>query len=356
MNVHRLAVWLSRRGHQIILYGNPNSTLYDRCRSDNIKVHPLISHSKFTDIFRARKLARMLRRDNARIVILHMNKNFLLASLARRLSGGFFKFIYMQQMHVGPSKRDFYHNWLYNHLDTWIAPLPFLKKAATDKTNIPENRFEIIPHGFDVSRYTANQPDRLAARQKLNLPGNALIAGVVGRLDPKKGQHILIEACHRLRQKGHELHLLFVGDPSIGEETGYDAQLKQLVDKYGLTSQTHFRSFTSEVEYAFAALDIFTLTSKSETYGMVTLEAMASGLPVVGTREGGTADIIDDGRTGLLVDPYDPDQLAGALEKLIKDPPLAQKLGEAARAEAVANYSYQHECDLLEKLFEKLTG
>lgn len=356
MNVHRLAVWLTKRGHRIILYGNPASELYNKCRANNIETRPLVSRSKFRDIFIARKLARMLRQDNARIVMLHMNKNFLLTALAKRFSGGFFKFAYMQQMHVGPSKKDFYHNWLYRHLDIWIAPLPFLQKAALEKTAIPPEKFEIIPHGIDIDPFTTRQPDKPSARGKLNLPENVLVAGVIGRLDPKKGQHILIEACHKLRQKGHQLNLLFVGDSSAGEQTGYDTHLRQLVDEYGLTSQTYFRPFLAAVEYAFASLDIFVLTSRSETYGLVTLEAMASGLPVVGTREGGTPDIITDGVTGLLVDPFDSDQLAGALTRLITDRPLAEKLACAARAEATARYSYQHQCDLLERLFERLTG
>lgn len=354
MNVMRLAGWLTERGHHVVLYGNPCGLLFQRFKQQGLEVRPLVSSSKFGDIFLASALAKNLRQDNARIVILHMNKNFLLTALAKKLSLGYFKFLYLQQMHVGPSKKDIYHNWLYRQLDIWIAPLSVSKAAVIEKTNIPSEKIEVIPHGIDTEPFTLRKPDKSEARQKLGLPQDAFIVGVVGRLDPKKGQHVLIEACRRLRQKNHLLQVLFVGDASLNEQTGYPEYLEKLTREYGLTGDVHFRPHLSDVEVAFAAMDIFTLTSRSETYGMVTLEAMASGLPVIGTAEGGTVGIIEPDLNGLLVRPFDADELAAALLRLLEDRELAQRIGQRAAADAAGKYSYQHQCDLLENLFDRL--
>ncbi|UCE25702.1 MAG: glycosyltransferase family 4 protein [Candidatus Zixiibacteriota bacterium] len=354
MNVHRLALWLKKRGLHIIFYGNPLSVLFQKLQAENIAVRSLVSKSKFNDIFIARSLGRTIKSDNVSIAVLHLNKNFLLTALARRFSGNSFKMIYMQHMHVGPAKKDFFHNWLYRHLDRWVTPLPLFKNALTEKTNIPPEKIEIIPLGIELERFIDHKPNQSRAREELDLPADVTIAGVVGRLDPKKGQHILIEACHRLHQQGKKLHLLIVGDKSLHEETGYAERLAELVSRYELNDYVHFRPHITDIQYAYSAMDIFTLTSKSETYGMVTIEAMACGLPVIGTDEGGTKDIINDGQSGLLVEPYHAEKLQQALSQLTDNPSLARRLAGRARKDAIDKYSHHRQCDLLENLFEKL--
>ena len=354
MNVFRLALWLKMRGRKIILYGHPDAVLYDNCRKESIEVRELRSRSKFGDLFLAYRLARQLKKDKARIAVLHMNKNFLLMTLAKALSGNYFNLIYMQHMHVGASKRDPYHHWVYSQLDAWVTPLDLFKDDVAHKTRINRERIEVIPFGIELEQFTDHKPSKTVARKRLQIPSDVLVAGVVGRLDPKKGQHVLIEACHKLHQQGHQLHLLLVGDKSKNEETGYAERLHEMVAEYGLSDFVHFRSYMADIEYAFAAMDIFALTSKSETYGMVTIEAMASGLAVIGTAEGGTVDIIDDGVNGLLVEPLDVEQLRQALLKLITDREFAARISSRAREDALAKYSHRHQCDLLESLFDRL--
>ncbi len=354
MNVHRLAVRLKRRGHSVVLYGNPMSILYQKLQAENIRVRPVISRSKFMDIFLAFTLARMIKQDQADIVVLHTNKNFLLTTLAKIVTRRSFKFVYMQHMHVGGTKKDWFHNWEYGHLDCWIAPLPGFKTILEQKTNLPPHKIAVIPLGIEIERFTDGKPERAEARRRLGLPADATIAGVVGRLDPKKGQHILIEACHEVRREGHNLQVLVVGDKTAGEETGYAEGLQQLTREHELQNFVHFRPHLDEIEYAYAAMDIFTLTSKSETYGMVTLEAMVSGLPVIGTSAGGTRDIIDDAHNGLLVRPYDAGHLAEAIIRLLDEGEFARGLARQARRDVIAKYSSHRQCDMLEGLFARL--
>ncbi|UCG61734.1 MAG: glycosyltransferase family 4 protein [Candidatus Zixiibacteriota bacterium] len=354
MNVHRLAVRLKRRGYRVVLYGNPLSILYQKLQSENIRVRSVISRSKFRDIFLAFVLARMVRQDEVDIVVLHLNRNFLLTTLAKIIARRPFKFVYMQHMHVGGTKKDWFHNWEYGKLDCWIAPLPGFKTILGQKIKLPPHKIEVIPLGIEVECFTDSKPDRAEARLRLNLPADVPVAGVVGRLDPKKGQHILIEACHQVRQEGHDLHVLLVGDKTASEETGYAEQLQQLTRDHELQDFVHFRPHMDDIEYAYAAMDIFTLTSKSETYGMVTLEAMASTLPVIGTAAGGTRDIIDDAHNGLLVRPYDAGHLAGAITRILTEGEFARGLARQARRDVIAKYSSHRQCDMLEGLFVRL--
>jgi glycosyltransferase involved in cell wall biosynthesis len=98
------------------------------------------------------------------------------------------------------------------------------------------------------------------------------------------------------------------------------------------------------------------MSSHAEAYGMVTIEAMASGLPVIGTKNGGTPELLENGELGLLVEPKDERQLAEALGRLYADQKLRSALGVKARQVALAKYSYQTQCELIEQLLEKLIG
>lgn len=353
MNVFRLAVWMIERGWPIIIYCYPDSPLDRACREKNIPVRTLVSDSKWGDLKLVRLLVRQLDSDGARTIIFHVNRNFQLAVLTKRFSRSKIRLFYVQHMHMGGSRRDFFHSWLYRHLDGWIAPLPMFRTALMEKTDIPSDKIHVIPFGIELDRFSTGLPDKTAARDKLNLPADAYIAGVVGRLDPKKCQHVLVEACALLHCQNVKIHLLIVGDKSLGEEAGYAERLYQSVEQHGLTNYVHFVPHFEEIEQAYAAMDLFVLTSKSETYGMVTIEAMASGLPVIGTNDGGTVDILDDGKTGLLVEPLNVENLADAILKIHGQPELALNLARSARQVALSRYSHHNQCELLERLLGK---
>lgn len=354
INVYRLSRWLKNRGHEVILYGYEDSPLYKACRDDGLEVRPLNSHSKFSDISLSIKLARMFRDDKVGLVISHLNNKFLLVTLAKLLAGNSLVLAYYQHMHVGVDKKDFFHSWLYNQLDYWITPVPILGRNVLDKTNVKAEIIRIIPFGIEMAPFSINQPDKFEARKKFNLPPEATIAGVVGRIDPKKGQHILIEAAKKVHQAGYPIHVAIIGGNTLNEKTGYDQKLHQLTAQLELNDYVHFLGHQHETEQAFAVLDIFCMTTGSETYGMVTIEAMASGLPVIGTNDGGTVDLLDEGKTGYLVKPFDPDELAMRIIYCLNHHEETLQVGQNAQKEALSKYSHERQLDLLEVLFDEI--
>jgi glycosyltransferase involved in cell wall biosynthesis len=180
------------------------------------------------------------------------------------------------------------------------------------------------------------------------------VAGLIGRLDPKKGQDIAIKAMATLNRSGHRLHLLLIGDQSFAEGDAYALEIHQLVDELRMNDYVHFFPHQANVEWAYAALDVFVLASKSECYGMVTVEALVSGLPVIGTNDGGTISLIDHGRNGFLVAPRDVDALANALTTLLENRDQALRMGASAQEEAVMKYSHISQCESWERMFENL--
>ncbi len=357
MNVLSLAHRMHERHWPVVIYGRSDSTLAEHARAEGIRFSHLRSQFKFGDILNARRLARAMADDGIEVLINNLNRDIFLSVLAKRFMRKPLRLLYYQHMQLGVDKRDRFHTWLYGNLDGWIAPLPGFVASLESRTKLDINKAHVIPFGIDIQRFTSSssrEDTMRQARQELALPQDALIVGVVGRLDPKKGQHTLIEALAVLKDEHPNLHILILGDKTHGEAAGYERRLQQLTRELGLSERVHFRPHRVEVETAYGALDIFTLTSESETYGMVTLEAMASGVPVIGTNAGGTRELIEDGVSGLLYDYEDTAGLANCLKRLINDTDLSSTLSKSAGAKIQEGFSYQRQCQLLERLIDKL--
>lgn len=354
INVVRWSTWLKGRGCNIFLYAYPDSPLAGRALSERLSVRLVRSTFRYGDLLNARQLAAAMHSDGVDIALVHRNHDLFLTVLSKLMARPPLRLVYVQHMQLGIDKKDWFHTWEYGQLDAWITPLPFLANNVASRTRLDPRKIEIIPFGIEIGRFTDRLPSKEKAREHLRLPGNVPIAGVVGRLDSKKGQHLLIEACAKVRRDGLMLQLLLVGDATADEGLKYTEKLESLIDEHGLSNCVHFRPHIEQIEFAYAAMDLFVLPSQSETYGMVTIEAMASGLPIIATGSGGTPDIVQDGQTGLLIQPDSVDQLASALKKLLDSPPTARSLSEQARRVAVSRYSHDQQCSHFERLFARL--
>jgi glycosyltransferase involved in cell wall biosynthesis len=127
-----------------------------------------------------------------------------------------------------------------------------------------------------------------------------------------------------------------------------------LVKDLALEELVHFSPFIEDTPQAFGALDVFVMASLSEPFGMVTIEAMATGLTVIGTDAGGTSEILDYGAAGMLVPPCDERALADALKKAFGNQDLMTTLGQAGQERAQARYSQDVQMRLLKELIEEL--
>jgi D-inositol-3-phosphate glycosyltransferase len=352
MNVNRFLNWMRGRGWPVFLYADPESEIVPHARSLGVPVRGVHRANELSALWKAPALARLALSDGIRVLILHQSSDLLLCSLAKRWSGGRLKIIFSQNMHLG-NKRDPIHAWQYRAIDAFVAPLPLLAEQARRQTVVSAEKIHVIPHGIEQDRFV-NRPDRTEARRELGLPIDATIIGIIGRLDPKKGQHLGIRALARLHANGRRAHLLIVGDPTINEGDGYRNHLHNLVNELELGDYVHFRPYLLKPETAYGAMDIFVLTSQSETYGLVTIEAMTAGLPVIGTDSGGTVDLIAHEHNGLRFPPDDDTALAAMLTRYLNDPPMAAKLAAQGKKDALARYSHLQQCETWERLVRNI--
>ncbi|MEE8575841.1 MAG: glycosyltransferase family 4 protein [candidate division Zixibacteria bacterium] len=354
MNVLRFLRWMKERGWETVAYAAPDTKIYESAIETGQLVRPIRSGFRYGDIVNARRLAKQMAKDNVRILSLHQSSDMFLGVLAKMMAPRDFKLIYSQHMHIGANKKDFFHSWEYRKFDAWITPVEWLAERVMEKTVVSRDRIHVVPRGIELDRFMHNRPTKADARERLDLPVDIKLAGIVGRLDVKKCQDTVIRAMKRVHDQGQKLHLAIIGAKTRGEETGYAEEIHRLVKELGLSDFVHFRPHLKQQEFGYAALDMFVLPSESETYGMVTVEALASGLPVIATAAGGTLSQISEGDNGLLYPPHDDEALAECLMRLLLDNSLTKRLTEQAEKDALRLYSHTGQCEGWESVFEKI--
>ena len=196
---------------------------------------------------------------------------------------------------------------------------------------VPRRKIRVIFNGIDTACF--REPcDAEAVRQALERPPGVPVIGTVGRLNEIKCQDVLIRAFARVREREPEAHLILVGDGPLRQPLG------ELAVGLGLDGCVHFAGYCPQTAPYLRAMDIFALTSRSEGMPQAALEAQVADVPVVAARVGGLPELIDHGRTGLLVDPGDEAALAEALLGLLSDRERARQMSEAGRQQVEARF------------------
>jgi len=188
------------------------------------------------------------------------------------------------------------------------------------------SRIATIPCGVDTDLFTPG--DRAEARRRLGLDDRPVLLWV-GRMAPIKGLDTLLDTVARLREGGQDMRLLVVGGDADEPTSGHETSLRHRIARLGLVDSVRFvgPQPQSVLPLYYAAADLTVLPSYYESFGMVALEAMACGSPVIASRVGGLITTIRDGVTGFLVPDGDVGALAERIESLVADPELRWRLG-----------------------------
>jgi len=203
----------------------------------------------------------------------------------------------------------------------------------------------LVNRGVDVHVFNPEGP-KDAIRQEFGVEKDDILLLFVGRLDLVKGVPYLLEAAKRLLRERRGVKLLIVGDGSL------DPEYRKIAD--GFDGRIIFAGYRKDVPELMRASDIFVLPSLSEGAANVVMEASASGIAVVATDVGGIPEIVEEGVTGLLVKPKDPDGLYSALCELITDPQLAREMGAAGRERMVSRYGWDVVCRQVDENYHRV--
>ena len=292
------------------------------------------------------RLAALFRRERCAIVrcmnVTPLLYGFLGARLARVPA-----LIYSNGGRVLPEspRRLRLERYMANRADCVIPVSAKLADYLRTQVGVRLDRIVVLENGVDLSRFAGPFP---YARERLGLSPENFVVGSIGRLAAPKDFETLLRAFHANASRIPSGVLLIAGD---GPER---SALEQVARELGLAARVRFLGARQDIPEILAALDVFVLSSRSEGFSNVILEAMASGLPVVATDVGDNARLVVPDETGILVPPGDRPQTADALLGLYRDHALRRRLGADARRRASETFSLARMVGRYEALFSEV--
>lgn len=228
------------------------------------------------------------------------------------------------------------HKW-FEEIDRKLIPDADLvlvgSTAMAEEVRIAgAKRFDLVTNGIPAADPAAHAAEAAAIRARI-APAGGIIAGVLGRLHPGKGQALLIEAAAGLRAKGLDITVLLVG---IGPA---EQEYRDLAARLGIADHVHFAGLVPDILPWLCAMDMMCVPSLKDSLPLTAMEAMSVAVPVVASRAGDLALAIDDGQSGLLVEIGSAHSLAAAVERLAGSPEMRAQLGAAGRQVLIERFS-----------------
>jgi D-inositol-3-phosphate glycosyltransferase len=290
MNTIRYAQALQLEGFEICIYGVVGTSLFKSATELELQVQAVPRNKKYFDFKYSRSLAKIFQKDGIDIVHFRDNRDLDFLGWAKFYSSRRIKLVYHQAMQLGVSKKDFLHTLRFNRIDAWVSTLDYMKKQVLSHTRFPEKKLHVIPLGAAIDATTILSKED--ARVALNLPNDKFLVGVIGRLDEKKGQLEVIQALSLLKENEKDIHVVFIGDKTKNEAGKYVHKLQHAIEFNHLQEKVSFLPHQSDIQKLYSAFDLVIVPSWEETFGTVTIEAMASRVPVIGSNTAGTAEIL----------------------------------------------------------------
>jgi len=303
-------------------------------------------------------------RDAPTFQIVHLHgfskKSALLMALARLLR----KSVVVKTSSLGHDDPVSFHRRhpllyrLYARADRLVSISPAFTASFTE-AQLPADRLVPIPNGVDVRRFTPATSDRrTAAKHGLSLPGEIPVVLCVGFFSPEKRQEALFDAWLGSRATAGDTAIVFAGATLSASEEVDGTIAERIVARareLGIDDRVRLIEHAPDIERLYDAADVFVLPSIREGAPNVVLEAMASGLPCIVTRLPGVTDaMIDDGRSGILVEKDDRQALAAALTTVLRDRDLAQRLGSRARETVERRFAIERVADQYLEMYRGL--
>jgi len=299
-----------------------------------------------------RQMVALLRREKPDIVHTHLFGAGLIGRVAARLAG--------IRTTVTTLHRIFYP-YIQPATEKLLSPLTArvivdshaVGRLVQQRCRIRSDKIQVIYNGIDSAELAAPM-DVIAARQQLGLPAafctpDTKVVGIIAHLQSHKGQGYMLEAMQRLRAGGLPARLVLVGD-------GPDRLLlQQQTARLGLQDCVHFAGYRSDMNQALSALDLLVLPSSWEGFGLILAEGMYKGLPAISTNVGGSAEVIEDGKTGLLVPFGDVERLASAARTILADPVRAAEMGMAGRRRVEEKFTLDRMVGAYAAMYRELT-
>jgi glycosyltransferase involved in cell wall biosynthesis len=348
-----LSYALSRRGHKVIVAGDPQSPPLVRAEKLGLATRRDLHLSRTSPWmigYNVKRVMELVRTDGIDIIDAHRGESHVAAALARRV----------MRTRVGvvrtrgdarPPRRSALNRWLNGQLtDKIITTCELLKVSYMDRLQVNPEKVVSVPVGIDHEFFLPKEPDPSLMAQLQIVPKSPVV-GMVGRLSPVKGHEYFMRSAQLVLKSFPRTVFLICGeDAQISS-----AQLKQHARDMAIHESFRFLGRVRDIREIIALLDVGVVSSVgSETICRVALEYMSMGKPVVGTKVNAIPEVVHHGVNGLVVEPKSPEQMAASLIDLLQDEPKRRRFGQKSRDLVVERFTLDHFARKTEEVYESL--
>lgn len=331
-----LARGLTERGHRVVVFGAPGSILEERMRG-GVAFEPILEGMDLhpAAVWRA---ARALRRHRAEAVLALMKKDVRLTVPAAWSRG-----IPSVVRHANDRPLT---GWLYDRLLFGALPALHIANSEATKRTLLRSAPWLRPDAISVIYNGVEPPGHPPAiTADLGLPPGSLAVVFAGRLETRKGLLDLAAAWPRVARSVANAHIVIAG-------SGPDERRAREV--FGDSPRVHWLGYRSDMASVLQVAHVAAVPSHWEGFGLIAVEAMLAGLPVVAARASSLPEIVEDGVHGILVPPRNPPALAAALIRLLRSPTTRERMGKAGRDRAITRFSRESMVDAYEAVLRSV--
>jgi len=335
---------LAARGHESVLVCPPGSGIDHAARSAGIRVQNLFCAGDL-DVPFAYRLGQFLERARPDLVHCHSRRG---ADMLGGIAASIADIPAVVSRRVDNTEMRLMAALRYRPFAKIIAISEAIAAVLRER-GVDDTRIRVIRSAVDAERF-AVRPDCAAFRAEYGIPGDALVIAAAGQFIPRKGHRYLLQAVSQLDRSVTPVRVILFGQ-------GYLAnQLRAQVQALGLGDVVQFAGFRADLDGVMGCFDVLAHPALAEGLGVVTLEAAAAGVPVVGFAAGGLPEAVADGETGLLVPAGDAAALRDALQAVIDDPESRHALGAAGRKRMQNEFSVATMADRHIALYESVVN
>ncbi len=320
-------------------------TLAEQIKETGTRVYDLSLKGRIDPLLPFR-LFSLMRREKIRILHTHLVHASIVGRLVAKLAG--IRSITTTRHYAYYNKQKKLVNWIEGKTallnDNFIAVSRAVKDHMVKRENYDPREIEVIQNAVDLTLFDSTTSKTRSNRDK------RFLLGTVGRLHPSKGYDTLLRSLPQVMERFPQMKLMIAGN---GEE---EEHMRQLCHALKISERVMFlgRKKRSEIFDLLQEIDIFVLASNWEGLPMAALEAMASGIAVVATKVGGLPEIVDEGKTGFLVPPAQPNALAEKINYLLRNREVCMEMGRKGREKIKVHFSIERMMTKLELLYQDL--
>jgi glycosyltransferase involved in cell wall biosynthesis len=346
------AIGLRMAGHDVAILGTPGSPVMEKAAGGGFRTFPEKGFNTLNPMrwFSAvRRLRVLLRSERFEIVDAHRSEGFVLMALAVRGSGAV---LVRTRGDMRTPRRDPFNRFAHVYGCRGLAASGrVVAEKMADTFNLPLSEIEVIYYGVDAVHFSPGDGESL--RREWGVGRGDFLTGMIGRVDKVKGLGFFLQAAAKVARERPRARFLV----AVKEEHRDLPVYRDMIDKLGLRERVVLLGYRDDIEKVYRALDAVVVSSiGSEANCRVTLEAMASGIPVVATGVGVIPEVLEDGKSGYLAKPGDAASLVECLEDLLDTPLLAEQMGAAARRRVEERFSRPLMARRVVDFYERVSG